>query len=405
MVDTRESTGVSAAPPASAATPSSAVPATTPELRTPTAPATAEPAVKVEETQASQDVDLEQLKKQHKNACERAKKLATKMGGADDKKSADFDSDILLLTCFRCLHRYYDPSPKTHLGKREEWPVVALGAVWLSGKITNLPKRAKIMTKLHDGVANERNPDALIQDSTEKDHDQLVARMLGVESQMLYLLGFNFACEQWSPKPKLQKKVHRLVEYLFSLPAWQNAARTPQQKSRDAGRKLILANALRFYMQLAETKDIGDVNTHLLDAVMVMAYKFYIKGAEFSENSDVFDIVVRSQSDGDPASLVSEGSPRDSEATPRSDAKEAEEEQKAEAQKADGEAVAKSEKVKLRLTRETDVKDPKDAKRDRPEEDAATNREVKSRRTDRNKALIKEKMEMVMQMFRNKGEH
>ena len=114
---------------------------------------------------------------------------------------------------------------------------------------------------------------------------------------------------------------------------------------------------------------------------------------------------VRSQSDGDPASLVSEGSPRDSEATPRSDAKEAEEEQKAEAQKADGEAVAKSEKVKLRLTRETDVKDPKDAKRDRPEEDAATNREVKSRRTDRNKALIKEKMEMVMQMFRNKGEH
>ena len=83
MVDTRESTGVSAAPPASAATPSSAVPATTPELRTPTAPATAEPAVKVEETQASQDVDLEQLKKQHKNACERAKKLATKMGGAD----------------------------------------------------------------------------------------------------------------------------------------------------------------------------------------------------------------------------------------------------------------------------------------------------------------------------------
>ncbi|CAE7570040.1 unnamed protein product [Symbiodinium microadriaticum] len=360
---------------------------------------------KVEETQASQDVDLEQLKKQHKNACERAKKLATKMGGADDKKSADFDSDILLLTCFRCLHRYYDPSPKTHLGKREEWPVVALGAVWLSGKITNLPKRAKIMTKLHDGVANERNPDALIQDSTEKDHDQLVARMLGVESQMLYLLGFNFACEQWSPKPKLQKKVHRLVEYLFSLPAWQNAARTPQQKSRDAGRKLILANALRFYMQLAETKDIGDVNTHLLDAVMVMAYKFYIKGAEFSENSDVFDLVVRSQSDGDPASLVSEGSPRDSEATPRSDAKEAEEEQKAEAQKADGEAVAKSEKVKLRLTRETDVKDPKDAKRDRPEEDAATNREVKSRRTDRNKALIKEKMEMVMQMFRNKGEH
>ena len=39
-----------------------------------------------------------------------------------------------------------------------------------------------------------------------------------------------------------------------------------------------MANALRFYMQLAETKDIGDVNTHLLDAVMVMAYKFYIKG-------------------------------------------------------------------------------------------------------------------------------
>ena len=34
-------------------------------------------------TQASQDVDLEQLKKQHKKACERAKKLATKMGGAD----------------------------------------------------------------------------------------------------------------------------------------------------------------------------------------------------------------------------------------------------------------------------------------------------------------------------------
>jgi len=409
MVDTRESTGVStAAPPASAATPSSAVPATTPELRTPTATATAEPAVKaVEVTQASQDVDLEQLKKQHKKACERAKKLATKMGGADDKKSADFDSDILLLTCFRCLHRYYDPSPKTHLGKREEWPVVALGAVWLSGKITNLPKRAKIMTKLHDGVANERNPDALIQDSTEKDHDQLVARMLGVESQMLYLLGFNFACEQWSPKPKLQKKVHRLVEYLFSLPAWQNATRTPPQRSQDSGRKLIMANALRFYMQLAETKDIGDVNTHLLDAVMVMAYKFYIKGAEFAENSDVFDLVVRSQADpADPASLASEGSPRDSEAD-RSDAKETEEDQKEkeeakEAQK-DGEAV-KSEKVKLRLTKGETQKDPKDAKRDRPE-DAANGREAKCRRTDRNKALIKEKMELVMQMFRNKGEH
>jgi len=384
------------------------VPATTPELRTPTATATAEPAVKaVEVTQASQDVDLEQLKKQHKKACERAKKLATKMGGADDKKSADFDSDILLLTCFRCLHRYYDPSPKTHLGKREEWPVVALGAVWLSGKITNLPKRAKIMTKLHDGVANERNPDALIQDSTEKDHDQLVARMLGVESQMLYLLGFNFACEQWSPKPKLQKKVHRLVEYLFSLPAWQNATRTPPQRSQDSGRKLIMANALRFYMQLAETKDIGDVNTHLLDAVMVMAYKFYIKGAEFAENSDVFDLVVRSQADpADPASLASEGSPRDSEAD-RSDAKETEEDQKEkeeakEAQK-DGEAV-KSEKVKLRLTKGETQKDPKDAKRDRPE-DAANGREAKCRRTDRNKALIKEKMELVMQMFRNKGEH
>eukprot|EP00439_Symbiodinium_sp_Y106_P078019 s1793_g16.t2 len=327
-----------------------------------------DPAVEV--TQASQDVDLEQLKKQHKKACERAKKLATKMGGADDKKSADFDSDILLLTCFRCLHRYYDPSPKTHLGKREEWPVVALGAVWLSGKITNLPKRAKIMTKLHDGVANERNPDALIQDSTEKDHDQLVARMLGVESQMLYLLGFNFACEQW---------------------------------------KLIMANALRFYMQLAETKDIGDVNTHLLDAVMVMAYKFYIKGAEFAEsrlqkefgsweNSDVFDLVVRSQADpADPASLASEGSPRDSEAD-RSDAKETEEDQKEkeeakEAQK-DGEAV-KSEKVKLRLTKGETQKDPKDAKRDRPE-DAANGREAKCRRTDRNKALIKEKMELVV---------
>ena len=37
----------------------------------------------------------------------------------------------------------------------------------------------------------------------------LASRTLRVESQMLYLLGFNFACEQWSPKPKLQKKVHR----------------------------------------------------------------------------------------------------------------------------------------------------------------------------------------------------
>ncbi|CAE7715073.1 unnamed protein product, partial [Symbiodinium pilosum] len=203
-------------------------------------------------------------------------------------KKLDGACELTQITACRLINRYYDP--KLDIGPREDWPVVALGAAFLSCKMTGIPRKSAYVSKLNDVVAGEGGTEA----RTEAEQMRWVARFLAVEYQLLSLIQWEFAYEKWSPKPHLELRSKRAIDILFQNPAWK-PAEPGSHTSKEHARAMVTTSALRFYVVVAAEYDIPDLDPMMLDATIAVAIKQYMKGVKLSENRvlpNPFELVV-----------------------------------------------------------------------------------------------------------------